>query len=140
MSKVFLDTNFLVYLVDVRDPDKRAHTRILYRKLATERRAVVSTQVLQEFYVTIVNKIGVPPLEARHSMIGFERLDVVIIRPELIYEAIDTSILNRLSFWDGLIIAAAASARCDILLTEDMGHGTVIRGVKIVNPFEYEEI
>jgi predicted nucleic acid-binding protein len=37
--------------------------------------------------------------------------------------------------WDALIIEAAARGGCDRLLTEDLGHGDVIRGVRVVNPF-----
>ena len=43
--------------------------------------------------------------------------------------------LARLSFWDSLIVAAAEEAGCEELLTEDMGHGQQVAGVRIVNPF-----
>jgi predicted nucleic acid-binding protein len=51
----------------------------------------------------------------------------------LIKEAIDCAIINQLSFWDALIVVAAESARCEILWTEDLNHGQVIRGVRIEN-------
>ena len=51
-------------------------------------------------------------------------------------EAIDCSIINRLSFWDALIVVSAESARCEILWTEDLNHGQVIRGVHIENPLK----
>jgi predicted nucleic acid-binding protein len=60
---------------------------------------------------------------------------VVTIVLSLIEEAIDISILNQLSFRDALIIAAAEHARCSTLLSEDLNHVQVIRGVKIMNPF-----
>jgi len=74
-------------------------------------------------------------MEAKHSMTGFEQLEVVVNNTELIREAIDITVLNRISFWDALILAAAASARCSYLLSEDMQDGTAIRGIRIVNPF-----
>jgi hypothetical protein len=52
----------------------------------------------------------------------------------LIKEAIDCAIINRLSFWDALIVVAAESAHCEELWTEDLNPGQVIRGVRIENP------
>ena len=43
--------------------------------------------------------------------------------------------LSGLSFWDSLIVAAAASAHCTQLLTEDLQPGQTIRGVTVRNPF-----
>ncbi len=50
--------------------------------------------------------------------------------------AIDLSILNKLSFRDSLIISAAYSSKCKILMTEDLNHGQIINGVEIVNPLK----
>jgi predicted nucleic acid-binding protein len=41
----------------------------------------------------------------------------------------------QLSFWDGLIVAAAYSKNAAIILTEDMNHGQIIEGIRIENPF-----
>ena len=60
----------------------------------------------------------------------------MVITPALIKEAIDCSIINRLSFWDALIIAAAESAKCERLWTEDLNHGQIVRGVRIENPLK----
>ena len=54
----------------------------------------------------------------------------------MIESGIDCSILAQVSFWDGLVVAAADAANCDVILTEDMNHGQVIRGVTIKNPFK----
>ena len=42
---------------------------------------------------------------------------------------------HALSYWDALIVASAHIAGCAVLLTEDMGTGEVLAGVKLVNPF-----
>lgn len=39
------------------------------------------------------------------------------------------------SWWDCLIVAAAIAQGCDTLATEDMQHGRVLDGLRIVNPF-----
>jgi predicted nucleic acid-binding protein len=60
----------------------------------------------------------------------------VVVTPILIKEAIDCSIINRLSFWDALIVVSAESANCETLWTEDMNEGQIIRGVCIENPLK----
>jgi predicted nucleic acid-binding protein len=42
---------------------------------------------------------------------------------------------STLSFYDALVIAAAADARCRVLLTEDPQHGRQFGGVTVENPF-----
>jgi predicted nucleic acid-binding protein len=52
----------------------------------------------------------------------------------IIREAIDYSIINKLSFRDALIVAAAESAKCVKLWSEDLNDGQVIRGGRVENP------
>lgn len=134
MSKVFIDTNILVYALDAFDPVKQHRCRELLRGLNAEIRGVVSTQVMQEFYVTATRKLGADPLLVKHLLNAFERFDTVVITPEIIKEAVDCGILNRLSLWDALIVAAAESACCERIWTEDLNAGQIIRGVRVVNP------
>ena len=61
--------------------------------------------------------------------------EVVQVSPALIQEAVDCSILNELSFWDALILAAASAAGCSILYSEDLNAGQTILGVRVQNPF-----
>ncbi len=132
MSKVFLDTNILVYSMDNFDREKQQRSRDRLREISG--RAVISTQVLQEFFVTVTRKLNIEALVAKDIMRTFYHCEVVMISPELIEEAVDCSILNRLSLWDSLIIVAAESANCSTLWSEDLNAGQVIRGVRIENP------
>lgn len=134
-AKVFLDANVLVYAQDKDSPAKRKRSRDLIRELAAAGTGVISTQVLQEFYVAATRKMGVPALAAKSVMGTFDIFEIVQVSPTLIDEAIDTSVLNKISFWDALIVAAAASAGCTTLISEDFNSGQVIRGVRLVNPF-----
>lgn len=138
MSKVFIDTNILVYALDRFNEAKQKRCRDLLRGLNTVGRGVISTQVMQEFYVTATKKLGMDPLHAKDLLNAFERFEVVTVTPEIIKQAIDSSILNRLSFWDALIVAAAESANCDKIWTENLNEGQIIRGVRVVNPFADE--
>ena len=138
MSKVFLDTNILFYSLDQTNPEKRHRCRELIKGLTAENLGVISTQVLQEFYVASTSKLGADPLIIKDILRSLERFETVIITPVLIKEAIDCSITNRLSFWDALIVVAAESAKCKLLWTEDLNHGQIIRGVRVENPLKIE--
>jgi predicted nucleic acid-binding protein len=41
----------------------------------------------------------------------------------------------KLSFWDGMILAAAEQDGARELLSEDLKHGQDIAGMRVVNPF-----
>jgi predicted nucleic acid-binding protein len=132
-DRVFIDTNVLVYSVDRRDPQKHALAR---ERMLQAKHGWISTQVLQEFYVSTTGKLRLPAERARHLVRSYrERFDVVVVQPEMIERAIDWSLAEQLSFWDALILASADSAKCGELWTEDLNSGQTIRGVKIVNPF-----
>jgi predicted nucleic acid-binding protein len=134
-GRVFLDTNVLVYAMDAGAARKRKVSREWLSALARCGDGVISTQVLQEFFVAATRKLGVAPLAAKAVMKTFDTFEVVQVSPILINDAIDCSILNQLSFWDSLVVTAAASAGCTTLLTEDLNHGQLVMGVNIKNPF-----
>jgi predicted nucleic acid-binding protein len=135
VPKVFLDANFLVYQLDKRYPAEQRLSRYLARELARRGEAVISTQVLQEFYVVATSKLKVDPVLAKAIMNRFTNMEVVTVTTELIDQAADLNGESRLSFWDALIVTAAASANCESLLTEDLKDGQTIRGVKVNNPY-----
>ena len=95
---------------------------------------MVSTQVMQEFFVAVTGKLGVPALAAKGVLKTFGLFEIVQVSPPLIHEAIDCSILNQLSFWDSLILAAAAAAGCATVYSEDLNPGQAILGVTVQNP------
>lgn len=136
MSKIFLDTNILVYSLDSSNPQKKEVSRKYLRKCSEENCGVISTQILQEFFIASTKKMGVEPLTAKSLVHSFQNFETVLVSPELIENAVDCHILNRISFWDALVLVAAESSKCDIVLTEDMNNGQIIRGVRIHNPFK----
>jgi predicted nucleic acid-binding protein len=122
--------------MDQSDAGKRKKCRSLIQSLTAENKGVISTQVMQEFYVAATNKLGADPLLIKDILRSLERFETVVVTSMLIKEAIDCSIINRLSFWDALIVVSAESAHCETLWTEDLNHGQVIRGVRIENPLK----
>jgi len=135
ISKVFIDTNILICSLDTYDLKKQRLCRKFLLKLKENNVGVISTQVLQEFYVTATKKLKIEPLLAKKILHSFEHFEVVYIDTGLIKEAIDCSILQEISFWDALIIVAAESANCQSIWTEDLNHEQIIRGVRVKNIF-----
>ena len=136
MPKSFLDTNILIYQMDSRDVVKQKKCRELVKALVLRLEAVISTQILQEFYVACTTKLKIKPILVKGMMHGFENMEVVTVGPDLINEAVDTSIQYHISFWDSLVIVSAESAKCQNLVTEDLNEGQVIRNVRIQNPMK----
>ena len=136
MPKVFVDTNILVYMFDFSDKVKQRISAGRFLALADEGNGVISTQVLQEFFVSAVKKLSMDPLDVKQVLAKFSNFEIITPDLELIHDAIDCSILNRLSFWDALIIASAHRAGCGLLLTEDLNHGQIIKGVKVEHIFK----
>jgi len=136
MSKIFIDTNILIYSMDRFNPEKQKLSRCKLKALDKDVKGVISTQVMQEFYVAATRKLHADPLIVKDIINSFGKFETVLIQPEIIKEAIDCGIINRLSFWDALIVTAAESAHCEKLWTEDLNSGQVIRGVCIENPLQ----
>lgn len=137
MTRSFFDTNVLVYLFDGGEPEKKARAQEIYGREARAGGAVLSTQVLQEFYVNVTRKLS-PPLPsgvAEERVRDFCRLSLVRVEASMILSAVVRSREHMLSFWDALIIEAALKGGADRLLTEDLQHGQVIEGLRIENPF-----
>ena len=77
MSKTFIDTNILVYSLDKHDPQKQGRARKILKKAADDYSGVISTQVLQEFYVTATAKLGVDPLLAKDMIHAFNNYETI---------------------------------------------------------------
>ena len=136
--RTFIDTNILIYADDLDAGVKNRVAQQVLRGLITSRSAVVSTQVLQEYFVVATRKLGVPAKIARKKIHLLSTLEVAQVDLAAILGAIDLLRLHSLSFWDALILRSAATAGCTTLLTEDLQHGQVIEGVRVENPFRSE--
>lgn len=135
MSRTFLDTNVFVYADDLSAGSKARRAQELIQSSYESGTAVLSTQVLQEYFVVATRKLGVDAARARRRLELMASADVVQVREDLILGAIDLHRLNRLSFWDALIVQCAAAAGCSRVLTEDLQHGQVVAGVRVEDPF-----
>ena len=135
--RIFFDTNILVYLFDADDAEKKAKAGERFKAAAAAGQVVLSTQVLQEFYVAVTKKLAVPlDAETAEAVVrNLSALPLIGIDAERILAAIGRSRRMKLSFWDALIIETALVGGADRLLTEDLQHGQIIDGLQIENPF-----
>jgi predicted nucleic acid-binding protein len=136
-AKVFVDTNVLVYARDASERRKQQQATSWLNSLWSSRTGRLSYQVLQEFYVTVTEKLK-PGLDARSA-----RSDVTALfawRPISIENRVVAGgwlIQDRygLSWWDALIVSAAQVAGCEYLLTEDLQEDQTFGNVHVINPF-----
>jgi predicted nucleic acid-binding protein len=134
-ERVFVDTNVLTYLFDYSETKKQAQAE---RRLRAETREIfVSTQVLQELYVSLTKgrKPIATPEVAERAVREASRYSVVHVDAALIFAGIEASRKHRISFWDAVIVRAAVQADCETLLSEDLNAGQIIDGVRVDNPF-----
>lgn len=136
--RTFIDTNVFVYAVDTDDPEKQERAQ----EALEEARAggvVLSSQVLQEFFVTVTRKIAQPLEhdEAAREVARLSLLDVVPLDAPLVQSAIGLCGRTSISLWDSLVVRAAVRAGCERLLTEDLNAGQRIDGVLVENPFQH---
>jgi len=133
----FVDTNILIYAHDLDAGERRVQAAALLRELWHEGRGIISTQVLQEFYVNVTVKIPQPlaPQAARDLLRVYGAWQVEINDVETVILATEIQERSRISFWDAMIVAAACRGGAVTLLSEDLNHGQVIEGIRVTNPF-----
>jgi predicted nucleic acid-binding protein len=136
-DKTFADTNILVYAHDQDAGQKHVIAREVISELWESRLGLLSTQVLQEFYLTLTRKMP-RPLDrptTRGILRNYFNWEVVINNPSIILQASEIEETYKISFWDALIVSAAFSKNAATIVTEDLTHGRVIYGIEIHNPF-----
>jgi predicted nucleic acid-binding protein len=133
----FVDTNVLVYAFDKGSSPKKRVAERLMNELMEEDRLRVSTQVLQELFVTLTGKVS-QRCSSEEALAVLEDLTawpLIVVDYAAIRAAVGLADQDRLSFWDALVVVAAARAGAKVLYTEDLNDGQEILGVRISNPF-----
>ena len=134
-ARCFIDTNVLVYADSTDEPRKQRIAIDLLRHLRFERLGVLSTQVLNEYIQVGLRKLGLSHAHIHEQLHCYRQLEIATVTPDNVDMALDLHQKHALSYWDALIVASAHIAGCSVLLTEDMGTGEILAGVKLVNPF-----
>ncbi len=136
VSKIFPDTNIIVYAYDRTAGRKHEVAGEILVDAWNSGNGVISTQVLQELFLTLTRKIPNPLTipEARKIIADLLKWDVVILNGDTILEAIEIHAKHKFSFWDSMVLSAALQGGADLLYTEDL-HGITIDGLTVKNPF-----
>jgi predicted nucleic acid-binding protein len=136
-GKVFVDSNVLIYTHDGDAGDKQQRAAERLGELWESGLGRLSTQVLQEFYVNVTQKIKRPLARsrAREVIRNYALWVESPITSSTVVRASEISEGWNLAFWDGMILAAAEQESADQLLSEDLTHGQIVAGIRIVNPF-----
>jgi predicted nucleic acid-binding protein len=137
---VFVDTNVLVYARDAGEKIKQPKAQAWLEHLWRTRSGRLSYQVLSEYYVTVTGKLdpGLPPEVARADVRNLLAWRPVVVDDSILEEAWALCDGHSLSLWDALILAAAAAARCEQVLSEDLADGETYGNVAVVNPFQHD--
>ena len=130
-----LDTNILVYADAADEPRKQQRAIELITAMRAAGTAVLSSQVLQEYVNVALRKLHLPHGLIRERIAFYRKFEMVTASADLIADALDLHVLRGVSFYDALIVQAAAVSGCQRLLSEDLQHGAVLGGVRIENPF-----
>ena len=132
----FIDTNVLLYAVCSAECDRAKGQQA--REILRRDDLTLSVQVLQEFYVQATRISRAQPLshDEATSLIGlWLRFPIVEMSVPLMQLALRFKEHHQTSYWDAAILAAAASAGCTELYSEDFNPGQTYDGVRVVNPF-----
>lgn len=136
-NRILVDTNILLYAYDRAEPEKQPQALEVLEDLVAAGRGVLTSQVLTEFYVNSARKLD-PPLTVKEAygriqnyLLAWEVLDVT---GPIVLEAVRGVREYQLAYWDAQIWASARLHQIPIIFTEDFNAGSVIEGVRFVNP------
>jgi predicted nucleic acid-binding protein len=135
IGRSFFDTNLLVYTDDLDAPEKQERALSLWQDHRLAGMAVISIQVLQEYYWATTRKLGVDPAIATEKMTLFARADVMVPQADDVLVGARLSVEHKLSFWDAMIVHMAVQSDCEFLFSEDLQAGRRFAGVEVANPF-----
>jgi predicted nucleic acid-binding protein len=136
-EREFVDANVLVYAFDLSAGLKRKAAAELVQRLWDAGTGCLSVQVLQEFFVTVTRKVPRPLSidEAAERVREFAAWKTFAPTADDVLAAIALHRNAKINFWDAMVVEAAAQTGCEVLWTEDLSDGQLLRGVRIRNPF-----
>ena len=110
-------------------------------RAAFEHEIVVSTQVLIELRAVLTRKLKPAPSsqDTRAALEALARFEVVPTNASLVLDAHELSRIERLSWFDALIVEAAIRSGCERLYSEELGQGRVFGALRVSNPFACSE-
>ena len=132
MSRIALDSNILIY-----NHSLTCEKKMLIASDFFNENPVISSQVISEYLNVMRKKFKMQKLELMQlCSLWLEKCTVQPVILSTVKLAQDLVGKYDFQMFDGIIVAAALEADCDILYSEDMQNGQIIENtLKIVNPF-----
>jgi predicted nucleic acid-binding protein len=134
----FLDTNVLACAYDTSDRGKQRIAQYLLRKAVMNTGEVAtSSHVVGEFASTLLHKVSPPVRPARLLAVldALSSIKLVQVNGNIVRRAVEARAAYGIHFYDGMIIAAAESAGCARIWSEDLNAGQKYFGMLVENPF-----
>lgn len=135
--RLSVDSNVLVYGIDGREAAKREAANTIIDEL-TRRDSVLTLQAIAEFMHVVVRKRIAP------AQVAWGRVELLL---RLFPAPVPAStaalrsarlgwLAGRFSLWDSLLLATAATAGCEAVISEDMHDGATLDGVRVIAAFD----
>ena len=136
-DRVFVDTNILIYLYSVDEPEKRK----MAEKMIADKDCVISVQVLNEFSSVCLRKLRIPAQQILAAIYEItSRMSVFLMDTDTVRQALRLCAHWNYSYYDSAILAAAIQSGCATLYSEDMSDGQIIENcLTIRNVLNHEQ-
>ncbi len=135
MTRLFLDSNVVIYSLDPRDGGKQRRALEWLSAAAAQSSLTISPQVCAESRSIAVRKLGLKPSLAREAVEKLLPWCTAPMTAEEVRRALDLIEARHMSWWDALLLASAIGAGCTHFLTEDSQGAPTIEGVQVIDPF-----
>jgi len=130
-----IDANILVYFVHAPAGERHGQAVSIIER-AARCDCWLTLQAISEFYVATTRKGLISPQQAAAQAQDWLEIFPTTGHSEISMRiALAAAVDRRASYWDALLCASAAEAGCRAILTEDLRHGDILSGVRVVHPF-----
>ena len=133
-DKVFIDTNVFIYLYS-NDEDNKKEKAI---RAINDYVCCTSTQAINELSNVMIKKFNMGKEDMKNVVEEiYSNCEVIMLDKTILKKALDINSRYKFSYYDSLMLAAAVTGECSIILTEDMSDGQVIENrLTITNIFK----
>src|SRR5581483_1793621 len=129
--RLALDTNILAYAEGVNGAAMQDAALAIISKLSAER-VFVPVQALGELFYLLVRKAKRSPREARSALLIWQdAFPLIETSRAVLLAATELACDHRLKIWDAVVLAAAVSAGCRLLLSDDLQDGFTWNGLTV---------
>jgi len=133
--RIALDTNILAYAEGIGDQARKDATLSLLQRIPADD-ILLPAQTLGELYRVMTGKALRDRGNSREAILSWaDAYPVADSTWSAFQSALDLNADHGFQIWDALILSVAVENKCRMLLSEDLQHGFIWRGLSVVNPY-----